>query len=142
MKADVDPIRVRELLGHINESGQRLRELARQSRADFLADYRNTESAKYLFIVAAEAAIDICNHIVARAGGRAPNSYADCFAALADLGVFSSVLAEQLQPLARFRNLLVHRYGEVSDERVYEIMHHDLGTLDSFRNAIAKWLER
>ena len=140
MNGDVDPIRVRDLLGHINESTRRLRELSRDSRTDFLADFRNTESAKYLFIAAAEAAIDICNHIVARAGGRAPSTYADCFVTLADLGVIAPSLAQQLQPLARFRNLLVHRYGEVDDERVYEIMQNDLGKLDAFRKAIVHWL--
>jgi uncharacterized protein YutE (UPF0331/DUF86 family) len=35
-------------------------------------DFRNTESAKYLFIVAIATAIDLCNHIVAQQGGRAP----------------------------------------------------------------------
>lgn len=89
MKAEVDPIRIRDLLGQINQSVGRLRELGEATLPDFLADYRNTESAKYLFLVTAEAAIDICNHIVVRAGGRAPSTYADCFAALADLGVIS-----------------------------------------------------
>lgn len=42
--------------------------------------------------------------------------------------------------MARFRNLLVHLYGQVDDGRVYEIIHENLGDLDAFRNAILNWL--
>jgi len=60
---DVDSLRIRNLLGNIAEAQGRLRELGELPEAEFLGDYRNTESAKYLLIVAAEAAIDVCNHI-------------------------------------------------------------------------------
>lgn len=135
-----DPIRIRNLLGHIAESQRRLRELGSLPKEAFVGDYRNTESAKYLFVVATEAAIDICNHIVAREGGRAPDAYADCFAVLVDLGVLGRDLGESLQAMARFRNLLVHLYGQVDDGRVYDIIHENLGDLDAFRSAILEWL--
>lgn len=38
--------------------------------------------------------------------------------------------------MARFRNLLVHRYGTVDDERVHEIMGEDLDDLEGFVEAI------
>ncbi|MDY6838792.1 MAG: HepT-like ribonuclease domain-containing protein [Thermodesulfobacteriota bacterium] len=66
---EVDPIRIRDLLGNMNDALRRLRELGDVPEEAFLADYRNTESAKYLLIVAMESAIDSCNHIVARKGG-------------------------------------------------------------------------
>ena len=119
---------------------RQLRELGDAPRATYLADFRLTESAKYLLIVATEAAIDICNHIVARLGGKAPGSYADCFLLLGNLGIVSEGLATKLQQMARFRNLLVHRYGDVDDNRVYDIIQADLGEIDSFREAIARWL--
>lgn len=52
MPIEVDPIRVRELVGVITDAIHRLRELGAMPEAEFLADFRNTESAKYLFIVA------------------------------------------------------------------------------------------
>ena len=95
---------------------------------------------KYLLIVAAEAAIDVCNHIVARQGGRAPEEYAECFAILADLKVVEPGLAQRLKKMARFRNLLVHLYWKVDNQRVYQIVQHDLGDLDSFRQQVSAWL--
>ncbi len=107
---NLDPVRLRDFLGTIADAQRRLRELGQLSAAEFLRDYRNTESAKYLLIVATAGAIDLCNHIVARHGGRAPRDYADCFVVLAELGVISTDLAERLKQMARFRNVLVHHY--------------------------------
>jgi uncharacterized protein YutE (UPF0331/DUF86 family) len=138
---ELDRIRVRDLLGQIGESRRRLDELARLPEAEFLADYRNTESAKYLLIVAIEAAIDTCNHIVACRGGRAPADYADCFSILADLGAIEAALADHLKRMARFRNLLVHLYWQVDNQRVHQMMQSELGDLDSFCEQIARWIE-
>lgn len=136
----VDPIRIRDLLGSIGEAHGRLRELGRMPEDAFLADYRNTESAKYLLLVATEAAIDLCNHVAARHGGRAPQDYADCFAVLADLKVIAVDLAQHLQRMARFRNLLVHLYARVDNRRVYQVLQDDLGDFDAFRDQILAWL--
>ena len=43
---DVDPLRIRDLLGNIAEAQGRLRELGQLAEADFLGDYRNTERSK------------------------------------------------------------------------------------------------
>jgi len=135
-----DPIRIRDLLGIMADAERRLRELGGEPEEAFLADYRNTESAKYLLIVATESAIDICNHLVARLGGRAPEDYADCFAVLTTLGVIEPDLADRLRRMARFRNLLVHLYWQVDDRRVYRALHKDLDDLGEYRRQIRDWL--
>lgn len=137
----IDPIRVRDALSNIGQALRRLNDLAQLSSDEFLADYRNTESAKYLLIVAVEAAIDLCNHIVARTQGRAPEGYADCFTVLSELGAVSPELADSLRQMARFRNLLVHLYWKVDDRRVYETIRDDLGDLETFRRQVSNWLD-
>jgi uncharacterized protein YutE (UPF0331/DUF86 family) len=136
----VDPIRIRDLLGNIAEAQARLQELGQLPEAEFLADYRNTESAKYLLIVAIEAAIDICNHIVARQHKRAPQDYADCFAILAELAVITPELADRLRRMARFRNLIVHLYGKVDNQKVYGVIQNDLQDLITFAQQVRVWL--
>jgi uncharacterized protein YutE (UPF0331/DUF86 family) len=137
---EVDLIRVRDLLGNISDAQRRLRELGQLSENEFVSDYRNTESAKYLLLVASAAAIDICNHIVARRGGRAPQDYADCFDILAELSVITPDLSARLRRMARFRNLIVHQYWQVDNHRVYQIVQEDLGDLDAFREQVLAWL--
>lgn len=138
--SNVDPLRIRDLLGNIGASQQRLRELGQLSEVEFLADFRNTESAKYLLIVATEAAIDICNHIVSRQKGRPPNDYATCFTVLQDLQIIDQALAQRLGQMARFRNLLVHLYWQVDNHRIYQIIQDNLSDFDLFHDQIAAWL--
>lgn len=137
---NVDPVRLRELLGNINEALGRLRQLQQLSLAEFLGDFRNTESTKYLLVVACEAAIDICNHVAARRGGGAPDEYAQCFVILADLQVIERELANRLQSMARFRNLLVHLYWKVDNERVYQVLANNLTDVDDYCHQIAQWM--
>lgn len=132
--------RLQDLLSTIAESKSRLRELGNNPLDVFLADYRNTESAKYLFIVVTEAAIDICSHLVARGGSRAPDNYADCFSVLADQGIIASDLVPHLKNMARFQNLIVHLYWKVDNEQVYEIIHTNLSDLDTFQSQVSQWL--
>lgn len=138
---ELDLDRLRDVLGHMGDARRRLGELARLSEDEFLADFRNSGAAKYLAVVGAEAAIDLCNHLVARLGGRAPRDYADCFSVLADLGIVSAELATRLGRLARFRNLLVHLYAQVDDRRVHSFLRHDLGDLDALQEAVLGWLK-
>jgi uncharacterized protein YutE (UPF0331/DUF86 family) len=137
----VDAIRVRERLGIISDAERRLGELSKLPTDEFLADFRNTASAKYLLIVATEAAIDICNHMAARLGGRSPEGYADCFTVLAELGIIGDELAGRLKLMARFRNFLVHLYWQVDDRKIYEIIQQSLADLDAFRSQVTHYLE-
>ena len=43
--------------------------------------------------------------------------------------------------MARFRNLLVHRYGEIDDERVLEIIQHNLGDIVEFEKQIQRFID-
>jgi uncharacterized protein YutE (UPF0331/DUF86 family) len=42
--------------------------------------------------------------------------------------------------MARFRNLLVHLYWKVDNQRVYQIIQNDLGDLDTFRQQVSAWV--
>ncbi|HID27559.1 MAG TPA: DUF86 domain-containing protein [Methanosarcinales archaeon] len=129
---NIDVMRVRELTGIITDSLYKLRELGKLSKKEFLSDFRNTESAKYLLIKATEAALDICNHIASKKGGRAPQDYADCFVVLKEIGVINEDLSDKMVKMARFRNLIVHLYWKVDDAQVFDIIKNNLGDLEDF----------
>lgn len=113
--SEVNLDRLRELAGHLRDAVRQLRELGQPPRELFVVDPRATSSAKYLLIVATEAALDMCNHLAARRGGRSPEDYADCMAIMAEIGVIDRDLRARLMRMARFRNLLVHLYAPVDD---------------------------
>ncbi|GIW55134.1 MAG: hypothetical protein KatS3mg082_1538 [Nitrospiraceae bacterium] len=63
--------RLRDLAGHLRNACRQLQEIGEQDDKAFLSDAKAVNSAKYLLIVATEAALDLCNHLAAKKGGGA-----------------------------------------------------------------------
>jgi uncharacterized protein YutE (UPF0331/DUF86 family) len=57
---------------------------------------------------------------------------------LGESGWLASDLAEALADAASFRNLLVHQYGDVDDQRVLAIARTRLAHLDAFVDTVAQ----
>jgi len=63
------------------------------------------------------------------------------FRVLKEEGVIGKELATKLEDMARFRNLLVHRYGEVDNTKVLEIIKHNLKDIEEFEKEIEKLIK-
>lgn len=75
-----------------------------------------------------------------RVAERIPDSYSDCYMILGESGVIDWPLAERLSALAKFRDLLIHQYGEINNERVYAIILKDLQDLDLFLTRVSLFI--
>lgn len=62
------------------------------------------------------------------------------FKILKEEEIIGKELAIKLEDMARFRNLLVHRYGEVDNKRVLEIIKHNLRDIEEFEKEIEKFI--
>lgn len=71
--------RLEKLIGSIRESVGILREIQNMQESEYNEDVHRQSSAKYNFIAAIEAAIDIGNHLISKHGFSAPDDYADTF---------------------------------------------------------------
>lgn len=133
--------RIRQIIGEINFAFSKLEAMSKLDEEHFLKNQEKIDSAKYNLIVVIEGAIDICNHIVAKAGGRAPNDYADCFAILGELGVLTDEFVEKLKRMAKFRNLLVHLYWQVDNRKVFSILKEDIFDIKKYLQRIEEFIE-
>ena len=118
-------------LSFVQRSCHRLEQLARLARSEFLANQDNVDLAHHHLRLATEAAADMGRHrkpkasvseanIIARMGWGQSMSYIDVFERLGTHGVLSPSLAQRWEELARFRNLLVHRYPLVTAQEIYQ----------------------
>lgn len=92
---------------------------------------------RYAVQAAAQACIDLASHVIASEGWRVPQDYGDTFTVLAERGVVSDELAARLRALAGLRNLLVHLYDEVDDDRVAREAHAGTDDIDALSRAVA-----
>ncbi len=57
--------KIATLSSELLTSVEQLREYSSLSRDEFIGDRTKLNSAKYLLIVSIEAAVDMCNHVIA-----------------------------------------------------------------------------
>jgi len=136
----VEPDRIKKLFDNLDGAIARLRILQPLPRQEFLADFTKSESAKHLLQVSIQSCLDVCYHLIASEGWRAPRSSADAFAVLNEQGVIPDGFLPIAQQMVRFHNRLVHLYLEVDDIQVYDILQTRLGDFERFISYIRAFI--
>lgn len=135
----VDSERVLRLLGGVLAD---VAELERtRGRPDLAADADILAAVKYRFITALEGVARVAHHIVVSEGWAAPETNADAIRALGSHRVIDADLAASLASAMGFRNLLVHRYGDIDDARVVAFLDR-LDDLRRYAAEVTPWMRR
>jgi uncharacterized protein YutE (UPF0331/DUF86 family) len=115
-----------------------LAKISKTPKETFLKDKILIGSAKYYLQVSIECCLDVANHIIASEKLRAPRDYSDSFLVIQEEGLISSELGDKLRQMAKFRNRLVHLYGEIDNTNVYEYIKGELKDIEEFKSVIIK----
>ena len=126
----------------ITENLRYLRETARLGVADFAANFEKIQATKHPLQEAIEACLDIANHIIAGVGFPRAEEYSEFFTRLSKEGVIDDNLADRLAEMAKFRNLLVHRYGNVDSKRLHDILNHNLDDIQEYVRQILEYANK
>jgi uncharacterized protein YutE (UPF0331/DUF86 family) len=103
----------------------------------FLKDKILIGSAKYYLQVSIECCLDVANYIIASKNFRAPEDYADSFKVLEENDLLDPEEGIKLRQMAKFRNRLVHLYGEIDDAYVHNFILNNLKDILNFEAVIA-----
>jgi len=137
VKPEVIESRIKKLQDYL----EKLVELKNINKNEFISDFRNSNSAKYLLQVSIESCLDIANHIIASEKFRSPDDYADSFRVLNEQKIVPDSLIDRLIEMAKFRNRIVHIYWEVDEDLVYDIIQNYLSDFELFIQSILKVLK-
>ena len=69
-----------------------------------------------------------------------PENNQEAISLLYNHGIISADLAERLEGMIGFRNILVHEYDDIDREKVYEFFISRLDDLKDFQKALIKYL--
>jgi uncharacterized protein YutE (UPF0331/DUF86 family) len=130
------------LLAKLDELDGYLREL-RAIAPVRLDEYRGIEkkrACERLVQISVEAIIDVCAQVVAGLRLGLPGEEDDLFEKLLRHGVISESMAGTLRRMKGLRNLLVHGYGRVNDQVVFETIQQRLGDCEAFKDEILAFL--
>ena len=137
----VKPEVIENRLKKLQDYLEKIVELKNINKNEFISDFRNSNSAKYLLQVSIECCLDIANHIIASEKFRSPDDYADSFRVLNEQKIVPDSFIDRLIEMAKFRNRIVHIYWEVDEDLVYDIIQNYLSDFELFIQSILKVLK-
>ena len=130
--------RITQKFIQLDEYLRLLRSISKTPVTAFLEDKILVGSAKYYLQVSIECCLDVANHIIASERYRAPNDYADSFKVIEEQGLVSAEFGQKLRQMAKFRNRLVHLYGEIDDAYVHQFIQEDLKDIEKLKTLVLK----
>lgn len=128
----VDPQKARTLLAHYRRYRRYLDELAQRSDDELRADFVAMGAVQHYLLLLIETILDLAGHLISSEGWDPPRSYADTFRVVRDEGLVPADLADRLMAMARFRNVLVHLYADVDQDRVLGALRQSLEDPEAF----------
>jgi len=57
-------------------------------------------------------------------------------------GVLEGDLVGRLIEMVKFRNMLVHLYWKIENDRLYQYLRENLGDFEAFQEAVRKYLKK
>jgi uncharacterized protein YutE (UPF0331/DUF86 family) len=138
--------RIMDHLKRLNQYRLRLLEMRQLTREEFLKDDMRQAAVERLLHLAIESCINIGNRLVSLSQFEkpieTPETYADVFKSLYQLGVVDEMFSLRLVEMAKFRNRLVHAYWDLDKETVYQILQNCTNDFKLFQEKIVAFLSR
>jgi uncharacterized protein YutE (UPF0331/DUF86 family) len=94
-----------------------------------------------LLQISIESVLDICHILVTGLKLGVPSDEDDVFYKMKKEKIIDPELHELLQGMKGFRNILVHKYGTVDDELVFEMLTERLSDFERFKKSILDYLK-
>ena len=138
MYKEVNIERVKTLEKDLLDSTAEIRSLTASEEEAFFNQAQNVYALRYLLIEAVEAMANICNHLLTRVVGQVPKGYPDCFEKLSEAGIITKELGEKLKGVASLRNILIQKYWEIDDHKVFGSGKENIGDFEEFLKQINK----
>jgi len=129
----VDPESIDSRLEHLAELLAESERIRASGRAAYDAAFRDRLAAQHAIQLAIQICVDIGAHLIAELGLRMPDDYRGVFAVLQEPLGLAPELVGGLSAAAGMRNVLVHVYLEVDDDKVWDALGH----LDDLREFVA-----
>ncbi len=137
--------RIKEHLKLLNKYYLLLTDVRKKQYKDFEKDAILQGSSERFLQLAIESCLNIGNRLISleqfNKPTDTPETYADIFVQLKNIGVIDSSFCDRFVQMAKFRNRLVHLYWEIDKKKVYEIIRDNLEDFKLFEQNVVKFLK-
>lgn len=138
----IDKALVYRKLSRLKMYLEKLKPLAEKTYAEYLSSFYFKTSAERLIQLIVECASDVNNHAVVESGSKPPEDYTSSFTRAAETGLISPELALKIKGSAGMRNIIVHEYMDIDDEKVYKVLPVALSEYQEYIKQVDAFLEK
>ncbi len=118
-----------------------LEELLPVDEEEYFKDIRSKRACEKTLELAIETIISIISIIVSSQKLIYPESEDSLINALENRKILSAAMAKKIREMKGFRNILIHKYGELDDRRAYKFLTEELDDFILFEKEIKKYLK-
>lgn len=127
-------------LDRLAQYGRILRQLQPVPYDEFVSQVEHYGLAERYLHLSAECIFDIGQMVISGMGFRRPGEYREIIQVLVEEKVLSPELGRRLDSLAGFRNILVHAYMDIDEQKVYQNLQGNLADFDDYAQEIVAFL--
>lgn len=131
-----------EKLSLLDEYLKYLKEIQKVNKNSFLKDYHFYGLAERYLQLSIQVLIDLGQLIITEKQLTRPAEPQEIFSVLFNNKILSADLADQLTGIVGFRNILVHEYGKIDRERVYEYLKNDMGIFKQYKKEVLRFVKK
>jgi len=135
----MDRERILSKLDTLDKYLEKLNTVKPSSFEEYSSNLEKKMSCERLLHLLVETVMDACYMLVKELKLGLPAGDESAIQKLS--GIFSAAMIEKLKGMKRLRNILVHRYEEIIDERVFDILENNLDDFSEFKRETLKALE-
>ena len=135
-------IRIKTKLGDLDKYLDELESILPKKYENYMKSIETKRACEHLAHVSIECVIDICAIIVAELKLGPPAEEESIFDKLAEKHIMSNTLIKKLRMMKKFRNVLVHQYGNVDDKLVYKNLANNLNDFYIFKKEVLKIIKK
>ncbi|MEK6546650.1 MAG: DUF86 domain-containing protein [Nitrospinota bacterium] len=121
---------------------EKLKFFSSKTYEEFIADFRNIDSALHRLQTSIQALLDIGSYIIASLGLRTPNTNAEIIDILSEAGYIPKDQVEKYIKMSQFRNRIAHLYNHIDTEMLYDILTNELDDIKEFYINLLKIIEQ
>ena len=136
MSEDIDFDRIKNKLDELEGYLRDLEEDLPQNVKEYTKNRVIKRACEKDFELISQFLIDVCNLIISQEGLGYPEDNREAIGKLVENEILKKELGDSLKDMISFRNLIVHRYGNIDDSKAYQHLKEGKNDFFEFINSI------
>ena len=128
--------KLKEYLGYLNKLREEIK-----SKEEFVSDFHLYGSVERYLQLSVQTVIDINHLLIVDLELKRPQDNYEAVSALYEKEIISEKLAQKITRMVGLRNILVHEYGKIDREKVFDVLQENLTDLEDFQKAVLNYIK-